>query len=245
MAPNPFQNNYAAGQEKGLPGQLVNSENFNAHSHTVESAAGIGFGQPAFQGAADRGIVATRAMSGAAAALGTNTGNGVMGAITAVAPAQPGDYVLTITEPGANAGNFTVEGPDGVQIGDGTVGVAFAAGGLSFTLADGGTDFAAGDSFKISVAGERFLGITRRNPAVDPADGDKYAQYREAAVVDEGVIWVKVEEAVTRNSPVCWNPGTKLWSGDSANDVVFPTLRYEAAADANTVAPVRIRLLPA
>lgn len=245
MAPNPFQNTYATGQEKGLPGGLVNGENFNAFSRTVESAAGLGFGQPAFQGAADRGCVAARAMNASAAALGVNTGNGTFSAITAAAPLQPGEYVLTITEPAANAGAFTVEGPDGVQIGDGTVGVAFAAGGLGFTLADGATDFVAGDSFKITVAGEKFLGITRRNPAVSPETGDKYGQYKDAAIVDEGVIWVKVEEAVTIQSKVCWNPSTKLWSGDTANDVVFPRLRYEAAANANTVAPVRIRLLPA
>lgn len=242
MAPNPFQSTYATGQEKGLPGGLVNGENYNAFSRTVESAAGLGFGQPAFQGAADRGCVATRSMSATAAALGTNTGNGAFGAITAVAPAQPGEYVLRVIEPGTNAGTFVLEGPDGVQVGDGAIAAAFSAGGIGFTLADGATDFVAGDSFKITVAGEEFLGITRRNPAVSPESGDKYGQYKEAAIVDEGVIWVKVEEAVTRNSPVCWNPTSKLWSGDNVNDVVFPKLRYDAAADANTVAPVRIRL---
>lgn len=241
MAPNPFQTTYATGQEKGLPGQLANGENFNSFSRTVETAAGLGFGQPAFQGAADRGVVATRTMSGAAAVLGANTGNGTFGAITAAAPAQPGDYVLTITAAATNAGVFTVEGPDGVQIGDGNVGAAFAAGGLSFTLADGATDFVAGDSFRITVAGEHFLGITRRNPAVDPGDGDKYAQYKEAGIVDEGVIFVKVGAAVTRNDRVCWNPTTKLWSPDTANDHVMPQCRFETTANANTVVAVRIR----
>lgn len=241
MAPNPFQTTYATGQEKGLPGQLANGENFNSFSRTVETAAGLGFGQPAFQGAADRGVVATRTMTATAAVLGVNTGNGTFGVITAAAPAAPGDYVLNITEPNTNAGNFIVEGPDGVQLGDGTVGVAFVGGGLSFTLADGATDFVAGDSFRITVAGEHFLGITRRNPAVDPGDGDKYAQYKEAGIVDEGVIFVKVGSAVTRNDRVCWDPATKLWSPDSVNHYPMAQCRFETAANANTVVAVRIR----
>jgi hypothetical protein len=86
------------------------------------------------------------------AALGTNTGNGTMGAVTLGAGALEGAYKLTIIEPAADAGNFVVENPLGAIIGHGTVAVAFAAGGLSFTLADGATDFAAGDSFTITVA---------------------------------------------------------------------------------------------
>lgn len=86
------------------------------------------------------------------AALGTNVGNGVMGAVTAGAGAMEGAYKLTIIEPATDAGAFVVENPLGAIIGHGTVAVAFAAGGLSFTLADGGTDFAAGDSFTITVA---------------------------------------------------------------------------------------------
>lgn len=85
------------------------------------------------------------------AALGTNTGNGVMGAVTAGAGAKEGDYKLTVIEPAANGGAFMVEDPDGAVVGHGAVAVAFAAGGLSFTLADGATDFVAGDGFDITV----------------------------------------------------------------------------------------------
>ena len=86
------------------------------------------------------------------AALGTNTGNGLMGAVTLGAGALEGAYKLTIVEAAANAGAFVVENPLGAIIGHGNVAAAFAAGGLSFTLADGATDFAAGDSFTITVA---------------------------------------------------------------------------------------------
>ncbi len=105
------------------------------------------------------------------AALGTNTGDGVMGAVTAGAGAMEGAYKLTITEPAANAGAFIVENPLGEIIGHGTVAVAFAAGGLSFTLADGATDFAAGDSFTLTVAsGTKY---TKFDPAA--TDGTEVA----------------------------------------------------------------------
>ena len=235
------QTTYAENQDAGLVGALVSGEDFNAFSRTVESAAGIGFGQPAYQGAADRGVIAAPTLTAAAAALGTNTGNGTFGAITAAAPARPGVYTLTIIEPGANVGTFVVADPDGNQIGDGVVATAFAAGGLGFTLADGATDFVAGDSFAITVTAGVFLGITRRNPAVAPSDGDKYAQYREAAIVDMGVIRVKVEEAVTPADPVGWNPATKLWSKGTAASYMYPQLRFDGSASANGTVALRIR----
>lgn len=86
------------------------------------------------------------------AALGSNTGNGVMGAITAGAGAMEGAYKLTIIEAAANAGAFVVENPLGAIVGHGNVAAAFNAGGLAFTLADGATDFLAGDSFTLTVA---------------------------------------------------------------------------------------------
>lgn len=89
--------------------------------------------------------------NGVAAAYATNTGNGTMGTVT-VTTAAAGVYNLIITEPGTNVGNFIVEDPNGVIIGQGDVAAAFSAGGLAFTLADGGTDFVAGDGFTITVA---------------------------------------------------------------------------------------------
>lgn len=53
----PFQNTYAEGHDVGLPGMLVNGENFNAFSRTIETAAGVAFGVPVARGAADRGVV--------------------------------------------------------------------------------------------------------------------------------------------------------------------------------------------
>lgn len=86
-----------------------------------------------------------------AAAQAGNTGTGTIGAITVGAGAKAGVYRLEIIEPGANAGTFILEDPDGIEVGTGTVAVAFSAGGLAFTLSDA-TDFIAGDGFNITVA---------------------------------------------------------------------------------------------
>lgn len=90
--------------------------------------------------------------SASAAAFAGNTGNGAMGEITVGANAKVGAYKLVMIEPGADAGTFSVEAPDGTVIGTGAVGAAFSVGDhLSFTLADGSTDFIAGDGFTLTV----------------------------------------------------------------------------------------------
>jgi head decoration protein D len=87
-----------------------------------------------------------------AAKAGGNTGNGVMGAVTAGGGSQAGVYTLRVTAAASNAGSFVVKDPQGDVVGEGTVAVAFSGGGLSFTLADGATDFIVGDGFDITVA---------------------------------------------------------------------------------------------
>jgi len=81
-----------------------------------------------------------------------NTGNGVL---TMASPAvtsdvKEGRYTLTITAAATNAGSFTVQDPDGIIVGEGTVAVAFVN-QVKFTLADGATDFAVGDQIFIDV----------------------------------------------------------------------------------------------
>lgn len=87
----------------------------------------------------------------AAAAAAGNTGDGAFGAVSTGANAKPGVYRVTCIEPAANAGKFTVEDPDGIEVGVATVGVAFA-GPINFTIADGAADFVAGDAFNVTVA---------------------------------------------------------------------------------------------
>lgn len=84
--------------------------------------------------------------------IGTNTGNGVA---TLASPATSqnavdGDYLLTCTAAAANAGTFSVQTPDGREIGPLTVAVAFNK-EIKLTIADGSADFIVGDSFKVRV----------------------------------------------------------------------------------------------
>jgi hypothetical protein len=88
------------------------------------------------------------ALTGTAAALGANTGNGTFGAITVGDPAVAGVYTVRM----ADATHYVVEDPNGVEIGHGVTAVAFAGGGLSFTWTAGGVAMVAGDSYTITVA---------------------------------------------------------------------------------------------
>ena len=88
-----------------------------------------------------------------ATAFSHNTaGTGACGAVTVGAGAKAGTYKVVIIEPGTGAGKFTVEDPDGILVGIGTVASAFSGGGLGFTIADGTPDFVSGEGFDIVVA---------------------------------------------------------------------------------------------
>lgn len=107
------------------------------------------------------GTALGRTLTGAAAvgaAVAGNTGNGVLAGVAAGAGAQVGVYRLICVEPAANGGVFTVEDPNGVEIGRANVGVAFNT-QIQVTIGDGAVDFIAGDSFTITVSGgtEKFL----------------------------------------------------------------------------------------
>lgn len=143
--------------------------------------------------------------SASAQANAGNAGNGAMGAITVGAAAKAGVYKLTIIEPAADAGAFTLEDPDGIAVGNGTVGAAFTGGGLSFTLADGSNNFAAGDGFAITVAAgsgktvpldqdgtdgrQHFAGILRDDVDATSADADCVVHYQLCEVNGAELVW--------------------------------------------------------
>lgn len=134
--------------EKAKPGEFIISEATRTRSR---DNVVYGASQTILIGAL---VAATLvgATAEATAASG-NTGNGVFGAITVDADAKPGRYVLTIIEPAANGGAFSLSDPDGEDCPTGKVAVAYN-GPINFTLADGATDFAAGDAFEIEVSAD-------------------------------------------------------------------------------------------
>ncbi|MEZ2220756.1 hypothetical protein [Rhizobium sp. RCC_161_2] len=246
-----YQTTYGNAPAKGLPGQIANEEKCNKISRTVESAAGIEFGQPAFRGASDHGAVAGGAFAGTAtsAAGSGNVGNGVMGAVTVSAGAKKGVYKLVIIAPAANAGAFEVSDPDGVFVDNGNVAAAFSAGGLAFTLADGATDFAAGDSFDITVAltaNGTFIGLAVLNPAVPPvAPGstlvDGYPQYFTGAFMTMGQMYVTAGAAVADGGDVYWNPATKRYTSTTTH-IRIPGATFDTSGADGDIVEVSLKL---
>lgn len=226
------QNTFNETPARGYAGMIADGETANVISRTCEDSAGIAFGGPVYRGAGDRGCTAAPTLTATAAALGTNTGNGAMGAITVdETVARAGVYTLTIIEPAANAGTFVVEGPDGVQVGDGAVAAAFNAGGLAFTLADGATDFVAGDSFKITVAGGALLGIAVADHGIQPLPGgvaaDIYPQYASVGIKTQGSICVELGGTVAAGDPVQFDGTDYVASGGQA----LPGWEYDESGD--------------
>ncbi len=125
------------------PSEFLVSEDNGYRSREVGLITGSTDLPPAMVlGATDVAATAT------ATANAGNTGNGTMSAVTTTGVVQTGTYQLIMI----SATAFTVEGPNGVIIGEGKTGTAFAAGGIGFTLTAGGTAFVAGDGFTIAVA---------------------------------------------------------------------------------------------
>jgi hypothetical protein len=244
-----YQTDYSVSPAKGLPGQIANEEKCNKISRTVESSAGIAFGQPAFRGSGDHGVIlgAAFAATGASAAGSGNTGNGTMGAITVTAGAKQGVYTLEIVEPAANAGAFVVRDPDGILVDNGTVAVAFSAGGLAFTLADGATDFVAGDTFAITVtytANVKFLGLAVLTNAVPPVTSgvaDRYPQYFTGAFMAMGQMYVTAGDTVVDGGDVYWDPADGRYTSTTTH-IRIPGATFDTSGADGDIVEISLKL---
>lgn len=228
-----YQTTYGLAPAKGLPGQIANEEKCNKVSRTVESAAGIGFGQPAFRGAGDHGVVVggTFAATGAGSEGPANIGTGtITDAPTVAAGAKAGRYVIQLLGTSSTA-PFRVEDPDGVLVGEGNVATEFTGGGLTFTISNAGT-MTAGDLFYVDVtltANAKFLGLAVLNPAVPPSASapDAYPQYFTGAFMTMGQMYVTAGASVVDGGDVYWNPATKRFTSTTTHvripDAVFDT----------------------
>ena len=134
------------------PGEFILSE---ADGHLSRENVVIGISQTITPGTI-LGAATIVANETSSIIVGQNTGNGVA---TLAAPAtsqgaMDGDYLITCTAAAANAGTFSVQTPDGREIGPLTVGAAFNK-EIKLTIADGATDFIVGDSFVARIGIER------------------------------------------------------------------------------------------
>lgn len=244
-----YQTTYSLAPAKGLPGQIANEEKCNKVSRTVESAAGIEFGQPAFRGAGDHGVVAGAAFAATAAgsAAAGNTGAQTITAAPAVAAgAKAGRYVLTAVTAGATA-EFLFSDPDGIELGNVTTGTPATIGGIGpFTITDAGTDPAIGDQMYIDVTfttDAAFLGLAVLNPAVPPnaALPDAYPQYFTGAFMTMGQMYVTAGATVVDGGLVYWNPATKRYTSTTTH-VRIPDAKFDTSGGNGDIVEISLKL---
>ncbi len=138
-------------------GEFIVSEAPGARSRDVVTvAAGNKLGACAVIGLIALGAAAAAAVAG-------NTGNGTSSAVAVGAGAVPGVYRLIAL----GATKFSVEDPNGHEVGVATTGAAFTGGGITLTLTAGGTAFVPGDGFTVTVAAGSGKAV-----AVNPAGAD-------------------------------------------------------------------------
>lgn len=243
------QSDYSVTPAKGLPGQIANEEKCNKVSREVETAAGIGFGQPAFRGSADHGVVvgATFAATGAGSASAGNVGTGVITASPAItAGAKAGRYTAVLIGTSATA-PYLVYDPEGVVVGDGVVATANTTipGITTFTISNAGT-MTAGDTYYIDVtytANAKFVGLAVLTPAVPAAASspDKYPQYFTGAFMTMGQMYVTAGASVVDGGDVYWNPATGRYTSTTTH-IRIPGATFDTTGGDGDIVEVSLKL---
>lgn len=242
-----YQTDYSVTPAKGLPGQIANEETCNKISRTVESAAGIQFGQPAFRGSGDHGVVvggafaATGAGSEGPANIGTGT---ITDAPTVAAGAKQGRYVIQLVGTSSTA-PFRVEDPDGVLVGEGNVATEFVGGGLTFTISNAGT-MTAGDLFFVDVtytSNVKFIGLAVLNPAVPSAAStpDKYPQYFTGAFMTMGQMYVTAGDTVSDGGDVYWDPADRRYTSTTTH-IRIPGATFDTSGVDGGIVEISLKL---
>lgn len=240
------QTTYGTAPAIGLPGLIANAELSNRVSREVESAAGIAFGQPAFRGSADHGVIvgATFAATGAGSEASGNVGTGtITDAPTIAAGAKAGRYQAILLATSATAA-FAVYDPDGILVGNGKVATEFSAGGLTFTIANAGT-MTIGDTFYVDVtytANAKFVGLAILDPAV-PADAtypDYFPQYFTGAFMTNGQMYVTAGDTVVDGGDVYWNPATGRYTSTTTH-IRIPNATFDTSGGNGDIVQVSLK----
>lgn len=145
-------------------------------------------------------VLAEAHTAGAATAVGSPGGNGVITVGAVGSAAQVGTYKLVCVAAASNAGTFNFYAPDGALIRQITVaGGAAANDHITLTIADGSNDFTVADTYTIAVsAGDYTVLVPGTNAAsailyaaVDAtsADAPCVVVDHDAAVVGSALVW--------------------------------------------------------
>lgn len=244
------QTTYSASPAIGLPGLVANAELCNKVTRTVESAApGIAFGQPAFRGSGDHGVIAGATFAATGAGSAAASGNVGTGAITAApaitAGAKAGRYTIVLLATSATAA-FAVYDPDGLLAGHGNVATACTTitGITSFTIANAGT-MTVGDTYYIDVtftANAKFVGIAVLNPAVPPdaTYPDYYPRYFAGSFLTQGQIYVTAGASVADGDQVYWNPATGRYTNTTTH-VRIPGAVFDTSGSDGSIVEISLK----
>lgn len=248
-----YQTTYGNAPAKGLPGQIANEEKCNKISRTVESAAGIAFGQPGFRGSGDHGVVAGATFAATGAGSAAASGNVGTGTITAsptiTAGAKQGRYKIVLIGTSATA-PYLVYDPDGIVVGDGVVATANTSipGITTFTISNAGT-MTAGDTYYIDVtytANAKFLGLAVLTNAVPPvASGatlvDGYPQYFTGAFMTMGPMYVVAGDTVVDGGDVYWDPSDGRYTSTTTH-IRIPNATFDTSGGDGDIVEVSLKL---
>ena len=227
------QSTYPLGLRDALAGMIANAETANVITRTADGA--IAFGQPVVRTGNHTCAIADEAYTAAGSEATGNTGDGTVTNVPITSGGvRVGRYTITIIEPATNAGVFTLEDPDGNEIGSGAVGVEYSANGLTFTVADGATDFASGDQLYIDVtadAGAEILGLSVRDPSLDVSNSDAFARYDSVPIMTQGVMWVTAGDTVAAGDDVYWDDADSRFTNDTTD---YPVIVHGAQARFDT-----------
>lgn len=246
------QSTYSDAPAKGLPGQIANEEKCNKVSRTVETTAGIAFGQPGFRGSIDHGVIAGATFAatgtGTAAASG-NIGTGTITASPAItAGAKEGRYRIVLTGTSATA-PYLVYDPDGLLVGHGVVATANTTitGITTFTISNAGT-MTAGDTYFIDVAytaNTGFVGLAVLTPAVPPAASgaaaDIYPLRYTGAFMTMGQMYVTAGASVVDGGDVYWNPATARYTSTTTH-IRIPGAKFDTTGVDGDIVEVSLKL---
>lgn len=194
--------------EGNYRGEIVKWEverNFSRKAITVVAAAALLKGT----------VLGIKTKSSVVSTPGTNTGNGVMGAITLGTQAKAGTYTLKCTAAAGNAGTFQVLDPSGVALPNLTVAVAYTGGHLNMTLADGATDFIVGDTFSIAVTGDNKYYPSVAG-AVDGTNDPKAILLEDLAISTGVTATALVRSAIIEPSKLVWDSSYDLLAEKTA-----------------------------
>ena len=154
--------------------------------------------------------------AGAATAVGSPTGNGVITVGAVGSDAVPGIYKLQCVAAATDAGTFNFYAPNGTLIRQITVGAgAIVTDHITITIADGATDHAAGDTYTITVSGGDYEALdVAEDDGAQIAAGVLYAGV-DATDADTACVVLK-RQAEVKADALVWPDGITQGQKDAA-----------------------------